>query len=80
MKEYDIYGDVVFHVDFTIKAHSEEEAIRLGLDRIEDYYHLNVDGAYHIPSTLSVNIDAVDTEYEGEEEINDEDVSWDDED
>lgn len=64
MTEYNISGTIKFDVDFDIKANSEIEAKAEVMEIIKDYYHLNVDGAYHDKNDVVIKLDVV--EYEEE--------------
>jgi Zn/Cd-binding protein ZinT len=60
--EFNIYGKITFEVDFDIKAENEQEAIKKSLEKLKDYYRLNVKGTDHNIDTVEIDIDAV--EYE----------------
>jgi hypothetical protein len=57
--EYNIYGSVKFDVDFDIEADNETDALVKAVEKIMDYYHLNVVNAYHKKDLVSVSIDAI---------------------
>ncbi len=56
--EYNIQGKVSFEVDFDIEASTEEEALELAKEQLNDYYHLNVNGADHYIDSVKFNLDA----------------------
>lgn len=60
--EFNVYGKVIFDVDFDIEAEDEETAINLAKEKILDYYHLDVVNAYH--NNKKVKIDINTSEYE----------------
>ena len=67
--EYNIIGKITFDVDFDVEADSEEEALEKAKELLNDYYRLEVRGAYHDEDAVEIELDAVETEYEedGEE-------------
>ena len=47
MSEFNITGKISFYVDFDITAESEKEALENAIDRLKDYYRLDVSNAMH---------------------------------
>ncbi len=60
--EFSIQGKISFEVEFDIEANSEEEAIKLAIEELKDYYHLNVINAQHDINSIRFDLNAC--EYE----------------
>lgn len=51
-KEYNVEGTIKFDISIDVMAESEEEAMKLAKEELEDYYHLDVEGANHDPNRV----------------------------
>jgi hypothetical protein len=65
---YEVEGKISFTVSIDVEADSEEQAIALARADLEDYYHLDVLGAYHNSDKVNFDLDAYEYEEEEEEE------------
>jgi hypothetical protein len=64
-KTFNIEGKISFNVDFDIEAVTEEEAVAKAIERLKDYYRLNVSGADHKLDSVKFDLDGY--EYDEDE-------------
>lgn len=61
--KYSVEGRITFTVEMEeIEAHSENEAVEIAKKQIREYYHLNSEGANHVPEYVAFDLWAVEDE------------------
>lgn len=60
MKNYFVDGKITFKVSFEQKANNEEEAKKLALEYINDYFRLDTSGTDIVNGSVNVSLDVED--------------------